>query len=305
MHMRFPRSLQWRIAIAYTVLIFITMGAVSAYLINFIEDRFIEGLENRLAQEATLIGDAVESTLSSETVDKATLSSIVTRLSTAADARVTVMDADALVLADSRQAASGAASPLLRGEIQDVLDGLPIGKEARLDPESGEEFRFVAVPVHSNGVLVGIVRVTAPTSEVRASVNRIIATVGIAAVVVAVLSITLGYYVGHRVSESVRMVTGGARLLAKGDLDHRVTPVGNDESREMAEAFNQMASRIRSMVGDLDQERGRMAAVLETMTDGVLVVDSKHVVVLMNRAAAVMLGLPSVAIGDTLAEVVR
>ena len=59
--MRLPRSLQWRIAAAYTALIFVTMGAVSIYLIDFINDRFIDGLEDRLVREATIIGLSTES----------------------------------------------------------------------------------------------------------------------------------------------------------------------------------------------------------------------------------------------------
>ena len=43
--MRIRLPLHWRIALAYTALIFLTMGIVSAYLVGFIEDRFYKGME--------------------------------------------------------------------------------------------------------------------------------------------------------------------------------------------------------------------------------------------------------------------
>ena len=49
--MRFPHSLHWRIAIAYTILIFLTMGVVSVYLVGFVRNTFISNLERRLEQE--------------------------------------------------------------------------------------------------------------------------------------------------------------------------------------------------------------------------------------------------------------
>ena len=52
----------------------------------------MEALDNRLEQEAMLIADAVLPDLTSGHIDVTTLSSRVTHLSTAADARITLVD---------------------------------------------------------------------------------------------------------------------------------------------------------------------------------------------------------------------
>ena len=61
--MRLPRSLQWRIALAYTALIFVTMGVVSVYLVNFVRDSYVSNLEVRLEHEAALLGQSASESL--------------------------------------------------------------------------------------------------------------------------------------------------------------------------------------------------------------------------------------------------
>ena len=55
--MRFLHSLQWRIVLAYTALIVISMGLVSLYLIGFVRNTYISNLEERLENEAGLVGE--------------------------------------------------------------------------------------------------------------------------------------------------------------------------------------------------------------------------------------------------------
>jgi two-component system phosphate regulon sensor histidine kinase PhoR len=144
-----------------------------------------------------------------------------------------------------------------------------------------------------------------PTSSVTGDVNRVIVTVVLSAVVVGALSILLGWFVVRRTTRSVLAVTAGARQLASGDLDYRVPALGNDESRDLAVAFNRMARTTRLTVTALEGERSKLSAVLDTMADGVVVADSEGDVTLLNSAAERMLGLSGRdVVGGRLAGVV-
>lgn len=301
--MRFPKSLQWRIAIAYTVLIFATMGAVSLYLVTFIRSSYIRDLDARLAQEAALAVDAVDDHFT-DPAYAADLDALVERLSSASQAQVTVVDAAGKVLADSSEGPLVAEALLARPEIRDAINA-GRGSDVRRDQKGNDEVRYAAAAIVIGNDTRGAVRIAAPTSEVQGNVNRIVTTIGISAGAVALLSVALGYYIAHRTSRSVRSVTSGARRLADGDLEHRVTASGTDETRDMAEAFNKMATRIRDVVRDLDSESGRLKVVLDTMVDGVLVVDSEGVVVLMNASASELLGVRAEAVGSRFAQTVR
>ena len=143
-------------------------------------------------------------------------------------------------------------------------------------------------------------------SDGGADVDRVVIALAMSAAVVAALSVGLAYTVSRRTSRSGRAVAEGARRLASGDLEYRVEAPSPGETRELAEAFNRMAATIRDMVRDLSAERNRLSVVLDTMADGVIVINPDGGVDLMNRAAEWLLETPSVqSDGRKLSDIVR
>ena len=92
----------------------------------------------------------------------------------------------------------------------------------------------------------------------------------------------------RRSSRSIREVTEGIERIDAGDLDHRIRMDASGETGDLVVAFNRMATSLTSMMGDLSGERNKLSAVMETMSDGVIVVDSSGDVELLNGAAATL-----------------
>ena len=153
---------------------------------------------------------------------------------------------------------------------------------------------------------VGVARVALPTSEIASGIRSIVATVALSVVVIVLLSAGLAYALAGRTSRSVRSVTHGAQRLTQGDLEHRVEALSEDETEELAEALNAMAATLRASIGDLSEERDLLSAVLNTMVDGVVVLDGERRAVLVNSAAEELLGLaPGQSLGGRFADLVR
>ena len=111
----------------------------------------------------------------------------------------------------------------------------------------------------------------------------------LAGLAIAVLSIGLGYLLAVRASRSVRSITEAARRIGAGDLDYRAKFDVDDENAELAAAFNRMAETLRRTIRDLSSERAKLATVVNTMADGVVVTDAQGDVILTNQAAETML----------------
>ena len=134
---------------------------------------------------------------------------------------------------------------------------------------------------------------------------KTLAALAVCASVASSVAFGMARMLSRSVARSADSLAEGARLLADGDLEHRVRPSG-DVTREAAEAFNLMAETIRDIVRDLDGERALLSAVMETMADGVVVLDSGNRIRLINRTAVWLLDAEAgAASGRTLAEVVR
>jgi two-component system phosphate regulon sensor histidine kinase PhoR len=96
-----------------------------------------------------------------------------------------------------------------------------------------------------------------------------------------------------------------ARRMVAGDLDARSGMEGEDELPELGRTLDKLARGLSSSLKDLRAERDRMAGILEGMQEGVILLDAKRRIVVLNPALREMLLLPADAIGKSLLEVVR
>ena len=128
----------------------------------------------------------------------------------------------------------------------------------------------------------------------------------VAAVVsLAVLALSISYTVKRRASESTREIAEAARLVAGGELEFRVPSMSDDGAGELASALNAMADRLQQIIAEVSVERARLSTVLDTMADGVVVVDHDGHITLINRAAEHLLRTGPNPVSRSLPEVIR
>ncbi len=96
-----------------------------------------------------------------------------------------------------------------------------------------------------------------------------------------------------------------ARRMVEGDLDARSGLEGEGELPELGSTLDKLARGLSSSLKELRAERDRMAGILEGMQEGVILLDAKRRIVVLNPALREMLLLPADAIGKPLLEVVR
>jgi two-component system phosphate regulon sensor histidine kinase PhoR len=138
------------------------------------------------------------------------------------------------------------------------------------------------------------------------SMNPIAIITGVLGIALAVASLGFCYFWSRRASRSVQAVTEAAHRLADGEFDRQVTAPYPLQGRRLAESFNQMASTLKATIQNLSGERNKLSAVLNTMADGVVVVDPAGTVLMANPAAQTMLAVTEAQItGRRLVAVVR
>ena len=131
-----------------------------------------------------------------------------------------------------------------------------------------------------------------------------VAAIGLAA---AGTSVGLASLLVRRTSTSIASFASSADRLAKGDLDReQIRSLATGPTEELASAFTRMSDTIRGTVRDLSGERNKLTAVLNTMADGIVVVEADGRVSLMNQAAQLLLDVRTTDIqGTPLSEVAR
>ncbi|MDA0734298.1 MAG: ATP-binding protein [Chloroflexi bacterium] len=122
----------------------------------------------------------------------------------------------------------------------------------------------------------------------------------------AIAALSVSFFLSRRASRAVQAVTEAAHRLAEGELDLQVQAPYSPQSRRLADSFNLMALTLRTTIQNLSGERNKLSAVLDTMADGVVVVEPGGIVLLANPAAQAMLAVTEAQIlGRRLVEVMR
>jgi len=298
----FFSRIRWRILFPFVALILITMSAVTLYGLDVLRETYLDSLEATLFSQATLLADRMADPLVSS---PQTIQPLTERYGDLLEARVTVIDPAGRVLGDTAQDPAEMDNHLRRPEVQQAM-GAGEGTSLRLSNTLGYEMMYVAVPVRAGEETLGVVRVALPVHDIRAAVARVRGAIVAGSVLATLFATGLAYIIADRIVVPIRRLTDVVERMAAGDLRARLLPTTRDEVGALTRSFNAMVDRLRAMISSLDNERGRLAAVLDHMADGVLITDGEGRVRLANPAAVRILGLsPGAALGRRLAEVVR
>ena len=133
----------------------------------------------------------------------------------------------------------------------------------------------------------------------RSRVNqlRFNAALLLGALIIVGLSIFTALKIADRLVRPVGELVGAAGRIEEGDFSARV-PVteSDDEIQTLASAFNRMAGRLDEQTGalrtantQLDARRAFMEAVLSSVTAGVIALDARNRILLVNRSAQSLL----------------
>ena len=226
------------------------------------------------------------------------------RLAAPTDARVTIIAADGRVLGDSEFTAEGLQkmeSHLDRPEVVAALrDG--VGAARRYSHSLTTDMLYVALPFERPEGR-GVVRVARPLREVDAAVRRLWIAFAVAGVFAVLGAVLLSALASHFLSRTLRgLVQDARRMVETGERSKLLTLPPQDEIGGLAGSLNRMAEELETAVAALASERSRFEAVLESMDEGVIALDQRQQLTMINRAALGLLSLSIEHDGSTLAE---
>ena len=132
-----------------------------------------------------------------------------------------------------------------------------------------------------NGVLI----LDYDAGEVRAAMTRdlrwlVAGTGALTFVIVGAIALVIRLSVLRR----LQRFENTARLISRGDLERRVPADGSDTLAWLAREFNEMADSVSSLVGEVRTQRERLETVINSIDDGIVVLDPERRIIAANDA---------------------
>lgn len=257
------------------------MGLVSLYLINFIHNSYTSALKNNLHRESVILAKNVTPYIVKNDIEEVEV--FVKNIESTLNSEISIIDSTGkIILGDNNQL-------LNTPEIQMSLTNEFGYRESSDNNLIIQDKFYVAISLHDNNELLGFLHIVNHSSQIQSDIYHIILTVIISGVVVTIITILFGTRLSAKITESVSSILKGAQIISEGNLTYRVQTSAKDETKDLAIAFNSMAISLQEIVRELSEEKDILYAVLETMSDGVIVVAQNSEIVMMNDASRNML----------------
>lgn len=124
---------------------------------------------------------------------------------------------------------------------------------------------------------------------------------------VTILTIFFSVWVGMKMATEITVpiekVREGASIIASGKLDINLEDRGTDEINTLVQAFNSMARELKVAKDEIEERRRYMEVILENVATGIISTDKTGKIVLMNKAAGRILGVPEDGEGKYLKDI--
>jgi two-component system phosphate regulon sensor histidine kinase PhoR len=299
-------TIRWRIAIPYVVLTVILMAGFGIYITNVVRQIYENSWRSNLLADARMVSSQIAPLVSSNTM-KGSLDSTARSFGQQLNSRVTIISSDGIVLGESEADITQMENHLTRPEVLQAFSGQE-GYQVRFSTTLQINMLYVAVPITSNGQIIGVARLSIPLSSLQSEIDRVVLIVVLGTAVALVLAILLAVFITNSTVRPLQQLTRAARQMSTGDFDipEILIPGGSDELGQLGQALKQMAAQLANQIDVLQFEQGKLEAVLSQMTDGVLIIDSPGNIQLINPAAERLFYVNETsAIGSSLVEVVR
>ena len=137
-------------------------------------------------------------------------------------------------------------------------------------------------PSHKiNGILI----LDYKTEQIRAEMARDLRwLVGGTAAITLLLVGAIGLVIRVAVLRRLQRFETAARQIAGGDLERRVPAEGSDTLSWLAREFNTMADSVTGLVGEVRSQRERLETVINSIDDGIVVLDGERNIIAANDA---------------------
>jgi signal transduction histidine kinase len=109
-----------------------------------------------------------------------------------------------------------------------------------------EPAMHVALPIITEGNLVGVIYLSQPLSDVTEVLNDLRWLWVMATLIALLLSGLVGLLLSRAIANPVRRLTAAASAVAEGQLDQQVPVKSKDELGRLSQTFNQMTTRLQT-----------------------------------------------------------
>jgi len=299
------RKLAWQFFLVCFVIISVTIWITTWYSARVYNQLYLENTINDVSRFAYLIQRQIADYISDP--DRyGSLDSLCKTIGNSISVRITVVLPSGKVISDSQINPDTMENHGNRQEILKALGG-DKGVEQRFSTSMHDEMLYVAFPIYTyNNKIDAVLRLSVSINAIKKQEHQFYFRVVLSSLIIFTFLLLVSYLLSMHLSKLISQITEGAQRFASGDLNFRLPVAHGEELGVLASSLNKMASTLDGRIATITRQHNQSKAILSSMTEGVIAIDSDENIITINPAAARLFNVTDASVtGKWLHEIIR
>jgi two-component system phosphate regulon sensor histidine kinase PhoR len=276
------QSLFFKLFPSYFIITLFSLLAVSYLFARFSKSFFINQKETDLKVSAQfLIPDILRAMNNNSLLE---LEQKLIEISHNTETRITLISSSGDILLETNKDKKLMANHSNRPEVRKAIAGFT-GVSIRYSSTLSKNMLYVALPVYLNGEVEGVLRLSKSISSIESVLKRIYLNIFLAVIIILGIAVVFCFFAVKRITKPIIELKDVATTISGGYLEARVEPPQISEFAELAGTINSMAEELTKKIKEISIKNYEKRAILSSMVEGVIAVDSSFRVMTINDAA--------------------
>ena len=276
--------------------IYIIGWGIQYYFIGpFIERFYLDEAREHLTSKAHLIQSGIDTKR-----ENVSLQDFVKKSSSLSEIRITILDTNGVVLADSEEdpALMENHRTVNKREEIEIAIKKGIGNSQRYSTTINEDMLYVAIlaSVENSNI---IIRTSESMQSLNTSINKARKRIVLISIIILIVIIPIVIITSRLITRPLFLIGKAAKKISKGDMMDPI-PIsqksffsGTEEISSITVALNEMAKELDKKIATITKEKNEQKNILNyiniiqySMSEGLIAIDLENKISTINKAAS-------------------
>jgi signal transduction histidine kinase len=234
-----------KLIITYFILITLSLGLLSLITIEIFSKSYYEEVSLHLKNTAYTVRDFIKDYLA----DSNKLNRYIVKLGNDIQTRITVIDKNGSVLADSNRDYTSMENHNNRPEIISARES-GLGKNIRYSHTLSIDMLYLAIPLEKEKPGGLVIRVALQLKQISLATKKVYRAVGITLGSAFLIALVMGFWLVKRIVKPINEIVSVAESISQGDFNRRIIAKPNDEIGKLADTVNLMNLKLQDLFAE-------------------------------------------------------
>lgn len=264
------------------MVIVISIAVITWMFSHLMYNSYLDMIRNKLESSAISMRPMILNKLGSDT--DFGLNKVLRQLAKETAIRITVIDAEGVVLAESSHNVSDMENHANRPEIISALKGEP-AYSTRYSSTLTRDTMYYAAPLIKQGKPVAVLRTSVTLNSLNRALHATYYNIIMIGVIVALAAIGTAFIISRKISEPLEKLKNNASKLAEGDFSFQPLHSNITEIDDLSASMNFMSDSLQARINEINEQKNELKIILSNMLEGVIAVDLEDNIITINSAA--------------------